>query len=104
MRAGPDIGAGLAKAIEHAAIRAMCTATVVSASQTAWASATFTGARHRLTLVAPPGQATDDWLAGLPDVEFDLRGHLVADLAVTTVNRRDECVDAVLEILTVEVQ
>ena len=45
------------------------------------ASATFVGARHRLTL-SGSGVAFDAWVAGLAEANLPLRGHLVADVAV----------------------
>lgn len=50
--------------------------TVREARSEPWASVTFTGERHVLT-VAPGVDLT-----GLEDAEFDLRGHIVADIAV----------------------
>jgi len=43
-----------------------------------WASATFVGHRHVATLVVEGDAAA--WLAALPEAEFSLRGHIVADL------------------------
>lgn len=53
-------------------------ARVVLLDSTPWVSATFTGARHRLTLTADslPGEAA------LADMEFALASQVVADLAV----------------------
>lgn len=48
-----------------------------TAASEPWASITFTGERHRL--VFAPGID----LPGLEDMEFELRGHLVADIAAT---------------------
>ena len=75
---------------------------------TAWASATFTGMRHvmRVSLLGEDGVRTGEWLASvLPDHEFCIRGHLVADIAVTAVHRRTEGTPAMMltiEALTVE--
>ncbi len=55
-----------------------------------WASVTFTGARHVLTCTGPD-------LTGIEDAEFDLPGHVVADVAVT----RSTGLMAV-EVLTIE--
>ncbi|MFT3967348.1 MAG: hypothetical protein QM690_15840 [Sphingobium sp.] len=52
---------------------------------TPWASATFIGARHRLVLVLRGDDAASraGALASLlPEAEFAIAGHLVADLAV----------------------
>lgn len=70
-----------------------------------WASATFTGARHSVTLAipGPSARARANRLAdGLDAIEFTLPGHLVADIAVT--HRIDSAEDSILtiEALTVE--
>ena len=72
-----------------------------------WASATFTGARHELTLrIAGEGAlgAADDFLANLEAREFPLRGHIVADIALISDERRDgeDAARISLEALTVE--
>ena len=75
---------------------------------TAWASATFTGMRHamRVSLLGEDGVRIGEWLASiLPDHEFRIAGHLVADIAVTAVHRRAEGTPAMtltIEALTVE--
>ena len=67
-----------------------------------WASATFVGARHSVTLSGPPGDAMLRWLSALPEAEFALRGHLVADLVVVR-RVHDDChFIAEIEVLTVE--
>ena len=50
-----------------------------------WASATFTGARHEITmrLAGPDAPASAArFVATLGEREFDLRGHVVADIAL----------------------
>lgn len=75
---------------------------------TAWASATFSGMRHVMRLRFDGEQAvtTALWLARiLPEHEFAISGHLVADIAVTDTHRRDEgtpIMTMVIEALTVE--
>lgn len=66
-----------------------------------WASATFAGARHRLEIRLPAGQVPA-FVEGLSEAEFGLRGHLVADIAVT--GRRVGGDETVLEVeaLTIE--
>ena len=82
MSRGPDAATLLERALLADAARAGCPASVLAADWTRWSSATFTGARHVLTLAAAPGAALDAWAAGLPEAESALRGHLVADLLV----------------------
>lgn len=102
MKRGPDIASLLAAAIDRQARRAGCAIEQVKSDWERWASATFAGARHRMTIATTPGFALDGWLAGLPESDFSLRGHLVADLAVAGVRRASDRVEIDLEILTVE--
>lgn len=67
-----------------------------------WASVTFTGARHRLLLVAPETPALRAWLSAVPELDLPISGHLVADLEVETEERRGATVHVALAILTVE--
>ena len=63
---------------------------VLSHSEKSWASITFAGSRHRLEL-AFQGEAVETgelFIAFLPEHEFGLPGHLVADAAVTGVDHR----------------
>jgi len=94
----PDVATQLAGALE-----ASGPAVAVERHETiGWASATFAGARHRVTIEACATPGLDRWLAALPEAEFALRGHLVADLAVASVEQRDGRATAVIEALTVE--
>ncbi|MDP8994357.1 MAG: hypothetical protein M3N07_05130 [Pseudomonadota bacterium] len=50
-----------------------------------WSSVTFVGARHRMLFSlagARAGEAADAFLAALGDPALDLRGHILADLAL----------------------
>jgi hypothetical protein len=70
-----------------------------------WASITFTGARHEITirLGGPDAEATADrFLQNLDAAEFRLRGHILADIALVTLERTDHGVRLHLEALTVE--
>lgn len=61
---------------------------VVSHSEKAWASITFEGARHVVTLRfadAEAVEAGEAMIAVLPDHEFAIPGQLVADASVTEV-------------------
>lgn len=102
MSRGPDAATLLERALLAESVRLGCGATLVESTLERWSSATFTGARHRLTLRAPRSDVLDAWIVGLPDADFALRGHLVADLSVTCVHRHDGQVSATLEALTVE--
>lgn len=102
MSRGPDAAILLERALLAGAEAAGCPLTVTAADWTRWASATFTGARHMLTLGGAASPALDRWLVGLSEAEFALRNHLVADLSVTRVTRTDGVATIALEALTVE--
>jgi len=72
-----------------------------------WASVTFSGARHRVSFSldgAGAGAAADDFLEHLEEAEFDLGGHILADIALVGEERNLEAdrVQLSLEALTVE--
>lgn len=98
----PDPGTQLERALVRSAAEAGVVLSLAAATATPWASVTFTGARHRLTMVAACSASLDSWLADLPEAEFRLRGHLVADLAVAGAMTAAELVEVTLEALTVE--
>lgn len=102
MKRGPDIGAALAKALDTSAAQAGYAIRQVGAGWTRWASATFQGARHHLTVLAAPDAGFDDWVAGLVDAELPISGHIVADLRVVALRRACSLVEADIEALTVE--
>lgn len=102
MSRGPDAASLLERALLAAADAAGCPAVVVTSDWTRWASATFTGARHSLTLKAMASPALDRWLVGLSETEFALRNYLVADLVVVRMSRDADWVTVALEALTVE--
>ncbi len=102
MSRGPDAATQLERALIAAAADAACSVVIATSDWTRWASATFTGARHSLTLTASAGPRLDCWLVGLSETEFRLRGYLVADLVVTRVVRHDGISTVELEALTVE--
>lgn len=102
MSRGPDAATLLARALTAGAEAAGCPVEIANADWTRWASATFAGARHMLRLSAPPSPALIAWIAALPEAEFALRGHLVADLSVAAVRHAGDIITMELEILTVE--
>jgi hypothetical protein len=71
-----------------------------------WASLTFTGARHEIALRLEgegADEAADRFCANLGAAEFDLKGHLLADIAlVKREAAREGGVRIRLEALTVE--
>lgn len=63
----------------------------VQHGERAWASATFTGTRHTITLIFEGTQAIargETFIAALPDHEFSVPRHLVADAAIVAVEHR----------------
>jgi hypothetical protein len=102
MSRGPDAATLLTRALLASAEQAGCPVRIAASDWTRWASATFTGARHVLKLEAASSEAFDAWLAALPEAEFALRGHLVADATVESVRREGETATAIVEFLTVE--
>ncbi|MEH3041477.1 MAG: hypothetical protein PGN21_15615 [Sphingomonas paucimobilis] len=97
MSRGPDVATLLERRLRITAEAAGVAIAIVASDATPWASATFNGARHRLTLESgDAGFAA--WLAALPEAELPLRGHLVADLIVTAADDRV----ATIEVLSVE--
>jgi hypothetical protein len=79
--------------VEALAALAQGRARVVSHTETAWASITFAGTRHKLVLEfagAEAVEAGECFIAFLPDHEFTLPGQLVADAAITEVDHQLE--------------
>ena len=78
-------------------------ATCMQADSVPWQSADLVGERHRIRLClnGPDAIANAERLARtLPDHEFAISGILVADIAVTDVNRSHELSTIGLEALT----
>jgi hypothetical protein len=98
MSRGPDIGTRLARAIE----RMRPGVAVVERSAAPWASVTFSGARHRIGVSVADAPGVGKWIERLPEAEFAIPGHIVADLAVTATARRGGRVAVTIEALTVE--
>lgn len=102
MSRGPDVGTLLIRTLYRDSVAKGCPVEIIASDWVRWASATFVGARHALTWTALPSPALEEWLAGLPEAEFDLRGHLLADLNVMAVTRTATSVGIEIEALTVE--
>ena len=85
--------------------RAGADATIAASRSETWASATFRGARHAITLRLTGDDAADRGarLAEEMDgIEFDLPGHLVADIQVRSRSGDAAGVTLEIEALTVE--
>ena len=63
-----------------------------------WASITFSGTRYGFEVKLPSG-CPDAQLQSLPDHEFDLPGHFVADVLIH--ERRHDAAFTLIEILTI---
>lgn len=101
-----DAGAELRRALGANFVTLGAAIAFESLTSRPWASITFAGERHKLILCLPgPGAqaAVDAFLDGLEDREFALRGHIVADIEATGIQRDgDGQLRLTLEALTIE--
>lgn len=103
MSRGPDAATLLRRTIERHARAGGCALAIGEMRTTRWASATFVGARHCVTLSVADDAASAAWLGGLADAELTIRGHLVADLNLVAILRDAGRAEVEIEALTVEV-
>lgn len=64
---------------------------VIAHAQRAWASITFAGARHHLTLAFDGADAVaggEQLIEQLPEAELQVSRHLVADAAIASIDHR----------------
>lgn len=95
---GRDAARSLIAALAAMALTAQITLTIAETQERPWASATFNGARHVVSVeLDGDGVAIDRWLAALPEAQFAMRHHIVADIAVAARSGYG----AVIEALTV---
>ncbi|MCM8729488.1 hypothetical protein ACFO8O_00705 [Hephaestia sp. GCM10023244] len=102
MSRGPDAATLLTRALAAAAAADNVACAITGSDWNRWASATFTGVQHRLTLAGAFTPALDDWLTTLPERDFVLPGHLVADLTIVAMRASPDRIEADLQALTVE--
>lgn len=79
--------------------------TVEDVRSRSWASATFVGARHELQFRVTgdgAGEAAEAFVGSLDAREFELRGHILADIAMAAKEPVEDGVRLRLEALTVE--
>ena len=103
MLAVADPGAALARRLRS--LLAFEGVTIEEVRSRAWASVTFTGARHEFCLRLDgegAEAAADRLLAQLGSADFPMRGHIVADLALQSQERSPGCIRLRIEALTVE--
>ena len=74
---------------------------VIESRQTPWASATFSGARHHYVLLVPENSESAR-LAQLDQCEFDLPGHVLADIVLAGRVEQADASRVAIEALTVE--
>lgn len=96
------VEARLAKALIVDAMAARVDCTIAEHRSRPWASATFIGAQHAVTLVAPRSPGLGGWVAALPDAELPLIGHVVGSVAVDTIEDDGVAVTLTLCVLTIE--
>lgn len=80
---GRDAARALIAALAAAALTAQIILTIADTEERPWASATFSGARHIVSVeLDGDAAAIDRWLAALPEAQWAMRHHIVADIAV----------------------
>lgn len=99
---GTDAGMSLVRSLRLQADDSAVAIVVRSIASRPWASATFSGTQHQVAIEVPPGVSSDRWIAGLPDAEWAVRGHLVADVVIdrVAISAHDRAVS--ISILTIE--
>jgi hypothetical protein len=83
-----------------ALLRMAAPAHIIRSQERPWASVTFSGARHWITLHVPSDRA-GVLEAELPEADFSLPGQLVADLAITATHALGAETQLDIEALTV---
>ena len=99
---GPDAGTLFLRALRAQASVEGLRIAIRSIATRPWASATFVGTRHGLVVDAQTDTGLDRWIAALPEVEWAIRGHLVADLVVDAVTITDDGATILIAVLTIE--
>jgi hypothetical protein len=80
---GRDAARALIAALVAAALTAHIILTIADVEERPWASATFNGARHIVSVeLNGDAAAIDRWLGALPEAQWTIRHHIVADIVV----------------------
>lgn len=95
------MSANVHRLLGNALLRMAPGALIQSSRERPWASVTFSGARHWFALEVEADGA-EGLTAMLPDAEFSLSRHLVADLAVMACEPQEDRALLHIEALTVE--
>jgi hypothetical protein len=101
-RTGPDGQAGFLRSLQRSAELAGVSIDEVQDDFQRWHSASFAGGRHLVVVQGLRCADLDRWLADLPGVDLDYRGHLVAEVAVIGAVSAGGLTTAHIEALTVE--
>ena len=96
------MNSGVHRKLCAALLRHIPNARIEQTRERPWASITFTGARHWLTLIVPTEDA-EAVARDLPEANLPLVGHIVADLAIMGKAHQPPCTALEIEALTVEV-
>lgn len=94
--------AQLARALTASALASGVAMAIEEHRSHPWASATFVGTQHALTLAAAPTAALGSWIAALPDADLSLAGHLIASIAVDRIEEAGGAAALSLTVLTLE--
>lgn len=81
------------------------TTVLISTKSVDWASATFTGARHELTILVSGEDAdlaAQSFVRNVGEIDFSIGGHIVADISAACGQRAPEGLHLLVEALSVE--
>ena len=95
-----NAAAALRRALVAAFASDRIIADIAAVRSTPWASVTFTGVRHELSMRLS-GPRADELITGLSERELDLPGHILIDIAATEVGRGGDNRSVKVEALTV---
>jgi len=92
----------LASALRRSAGATGVAIEIVEQDDRPWASLTFTGARHRITLAADACPKFDAWLAAIGTAALTMRGHVAGEPDLVATHRIGTRHHATLDVVTVE--
>ncbi|MBB4155389.1 hypothetical protein GGQ80_003309 [Sphingomonas jinjuensis] len=92
----------LASALRRSAIAAGISIDIVQAIERPWASLTFSGTRHCLTLTMESGKHADEWLAAIESAALLMRGHVAGEPALVARRQLADLIEATIEVVTIE--
>jgi hypothetical protein len=92
----------LSGALRRSAAAAGIAIDIVQAIERPWASLTFSGTRHCLTLVTKSVEHAEEWLASIGSAALPMRGHVAGEPALVARRQAAELIEATIEIVTIE--